>query len=54
MKEKSVLYACSVCGLHYTDRETAEECYAWCSAHSSCRLSVARKSVEAKRAMGKK
>lgn len=40
-------YACSICGLHYRDRELSERCHAWCSKHDSCNLEVARQSVEA-------
>ncbi len=48
--EKSGLYSCPVCGLHYDDKRTADACYAWCSKHSSCNLEVARQSVEARKA----
>lgn len=42
------LYFCEICKLHYTTKELAEKCQAWCSTHASCNLSIARESVEAK------
>jgi hypothetical protein len=39
-------YECSVCGLHYRDREDAKKCYAWCSEHGSCNLELTKSSVE--------
>lgn len=40
-------YKCSICGLHYKERELEEECYKWCSGHDSCNLKVASQSIEA-------
>jgi len=40
-------YFCEVCKLHYTSKELAEKCQAWCSTHNSCNLSIASQSVEA-------
>ena len=43
------IYVCIVCGLHYRSKKLAEECYAWCSKHNSCRLDVAKQSIEAQK-----
>ncbi|MCW6160536.1 MAG: hypothetical protein LVQ95_05640 [Candidatus Micrarchaeales archaeon] len=40
------LYKCNFCGLHYNDKETADRCYAWCTAHNACNLEITRNSVE--------
>ncbi|MDE1822978.1 MAG: hypothetical protein KGI00_01925 [Candidatus Micrarchaeota archaeon] len=40
---------CSICGLHYKDKELAEECHAWCSTHKSCNLKIATQSLEAQK-----
>ncbi len=45
-------YQCSICKLHYTSKGLADECYRWCSGHSSCNLKVASRSIEAKKARG--
>ena len=41
-------YKCSICGLHYSDKELARKCHEWCQTHSSCNLQIARQSFEAK------
>lgn len=33
-------YTCEICGLSYADKKIAEQCQAWCSAHSSCNLDI--------------
>lgn len=40
-------YSCKICGLHYKTKELKDKCYAWCSNHDSCNLSVAKQSIEA-------
>lgn len=42
-------YVCKSCGLHYKSMALAEECFAWCSKHNSCRLEIARHSIEAEK-----
>ncbi len=44
-KEGKKYYKCEECGLLYTNKETAEECQAWCSKHKSCNLEIIRRSV---------
>lgn len=34
------LFQCTECGLKYKDKEWAEKCEAWCSAHQSCNLEI--------------
>jgi hypothetical protein len=41
------LYMCRICKLHYTKKELADACFAWCSTHDSCKLDIASQSVEA-------
>jgi len=45
--KKRALYFCEECGFGYADRETAQECEAWCSAHKSCSLEIIKKAVYA-------
>ncbi|MDE1856068.1 MAG: hypothetical protein KGH49_02425 [Candidatus Micrarchaeota archaeon] len=45
-------YMCSICRLHYASRELADECHRWCSMHNSCKLSIARQSIEARSKRG--
>jgi len=42
------LYQCSECGLHYEDKERAEECEVWCKAHHSCNLEITNHAIENK------
>jgi hypothetical protein len=46
---KNNVYSCSICGLHYTDAETAKKCYDWCSTHNSCNLEITKHSIERNR-----
>ena len=41
-------FKCSVCGLHYVDNETAEKCYAYCSAQNACSIEITKESLELK------
>lgn len=47
------LFQCPVCGLHYRDAKTAEECKAFCKAHNACSLEISLKSVESEEARKK-
>lgn len=40
------LYRCRDCGLHYTDRQTADECLCHCTVHHACNLAITSRSVE--------
>lgn len=42
-------FFCSICSLHYLSKELADKCHDWCSNHNSCNLSIARRSLEAKK-----
>jgi len=39
-------YQCEECGLFYVDKEMAEKCQAWCSAHKSCNLEIIKYAIE--------
>lgn len=34
------MFVCKECGYRYNEREWAEKCQAWCSAHQSCNLEI--------------
>jgi hypothetical protein len=46
LKKSIELYQCHECGLHYTEKETAEKCEAWCKENNSCNLEITIRSVE--------
>ena len=49
VRECRMEYQCKICKLHYTKKELAVACYAWCSTHEdSCNLQITKKSIEAK------
>ncbi len=39
-KDNKKLYQCEECGLHYSSKEWAEKCEAWCGEHHSCNLDI--------------
>ncbi len=39
-------YRCRICGFHYRDKKTADECHAWCSSHKSCSMEITKHSIE--------
>ena len=41
-------YQCSECGLHYEDKEIAENCEKWCRETQSCNLEITQYSIESK------
>lgn len=43
------LYACSVCGYIYKDKETAEKCEAYCKTHNQCSLEITKLGVGMKK-----
>jgi hypothetical protein len=45
MAEKQ-LFQCSVCGLHYENKEIAKKCEAYCKEHNGCSLDITKLSVE--------
>ena len=49
VKEKKiddkVLFLCEVCGLGYKDRETAQNCEAWCRKTGTCNVEITKKAV---------
>ena len=34
------LFQCPECGFHYTDKDLAEKCEAWCREHKSCNIEI--------------
>jgi len=42
------LYQCEACGFHYTEKEQAEKCEAWCKEHNSCNLEITAQAEENK------
>ncbi len=34
------LYRCEECGFHYSDKEWAEKCEAWCKENHSCNIEI--------------
>ena len=40
------LYKCEDCGLHYENKETATECYEFCTEFHACSLEITKKSIE--------
>ena len=44
--DQNELYECAECGLHYRDKETAQQCGDWCLKNQSCNLEITRLSVE--------
>jgi hypothetical protein len=45
--DESNTYQCPACGLHYIDKNKAEECEEFCRANNACSLDITRFSVEA-------
>lgn len=43
---KTELFQCPECGLHYSTKEWAERCQAWCSAHGTCHTEIVKHSIE--------
>ncbi|MFB6209025.1 MAG: hypothetical protein ABEJ56_02695 [Candidatus Nanohaloarchaea archaeon] len=39
-------FYCECCGLHYRERQVAEECESYCERENRCQHSVTRKSIE--------
>lgn len=39
-KSGKTLYICEECGFAYGEKEWAEKCQRWCSAHQSCNLEI--------------
>ena len=39
-------FQCEACGLKYREKEIAEKCEAWCTAHNSCNLEITRHAVQ--------
>ena len=43
------IFQCPECGLHYNEKNVAEQCEAWCKEHKSCNLEIATHAIECKR-----
>ncbi len=48
IQENKKLYQCEACGFHYTEKEQAEKCEAWCKEHNSCNLEITAQAEENK------
>ena len=46
-KNKKLLQ-CPECGFHYTDKDWAEKCEAWCREHKSCNIEITAHAEENK------
>lgn len=44
-------YQCPICQLHFREKSVQQQCEAWCRAHNSCSLKIARQSIEAQKTM---
>lgn len=53
MKEEN-LFNCDVCGLHYDDKETVDECSKFCLKNHACSVEITRKSEEHKKLVAKR
>jgi hypothetical protein len=42
------LYQCDRCGFLYEEKEWAEKCEQWCSAHGSCNMDITDHGVQRK------
>ncbi len=49
VRDGKALYACTICGLLYTNEQTAGRCEAWCSEHKSCNIEIIKAAVGSKR-----
>lgn len=43
--KETALFQCGECKLHYSEREIAERCEAWCKEHHTCHLDIIQYSV---------
>ena len=48
MDHNEQLYTCPECGFHYTDKEWADKCEAWCKERHSCNLEITSHAIENK------
>lgn len=39
------VFICGVCGLGYSDPETAEKCEEWCKKTGTCSIEITKKAV---------
>jgi hypothetical protein len=39
------IYLCEICGLGYSDFETAERCEEWCGKTGTCSIEITRKAI---------
>lgn len=46
MNDKEQTYKCLECGLHYRDKELAEQCEAFCKKHKACSMEIAPHAIE--------
>ncbi len=43
--KKKKLYQCADCKLWYEDKEWADRCFEWCTAHHTCSLAITRHAI---------
>ena len=48
VSEKSELYQCSICKLHFETTQLAAQCDKWCRNNNSCNVEIASQSIEAR------
>ncbi len=41
------IYQCEECGFRYADKDTAEQCQAWCGKNKSCNLDIIKHALPA-------
>lgn len=46
-------YVCEDCGLHYENKEMADECFAFCTKNNACSIEITKHSIEHKKMMEK-
>lgn len=51
-KDNKEIYQCEECGFHYTGKEWAEKCEAWCREHHSCNIEITAHAEEHKNTNG--
>ena len=42
------LYQCEECGLHYIEKNTAEECEKFCKKYNACNIKITKYAIENK------
>ncbi|MEM3383539.1 MAG: hypothetical protein QW698_05805 [Nitrososphaerales archaeon] len=40
-----IVYLCGICGLGYSDQETAKKCEEWCKKTGTCSIEITKKAI---------